>query len=238
MQERWLLLAWAVVTAALPWWLGFPLLLSIAALAVLLQHRLDEGNPHDLRRVLRWGLVGLLVAVFRACGGDALAAVTALLAALAGFTLLAGLDAWLDRDRRRSPESLPEAEWPDLARRPVGPPARLVELIPPQWHTSPEAWADASGHRVVFQHDGFDLGDGGRVDGVAAEAAFSPGGRWFAARLPDDAGVVLWDGQRHRQRRLRGWQLCGWHDDQPWLSRHDDDPPQALSGTFEARSAD
>lgn len=238
MQKRWLLLGWSLLTAALPWWLGLPLLLSFAALAMLLQHRLDAENLAAIRRALRWGLVGLLVAVFRAWGGDALGVVAAMLTALAGFTLLAGLDAWLDRDQRRSSEPPSEAEWPELARRPLGPPAKIIELIPPQWQATDQSWADPLGDTVIFREGGFDFGPGDRVEDVTAMAAFSPTGRWFAARMPHARGVVLWDRQHDRQRRLSGWQLCGWHDDQPWLSRHEDDPPQPLPGAGPARSTD
>lgn len=237
-QKRWLLLGWSILVAVLPLWLGLPLLLSLATLAVLLQHRLDAGKLSTVRYALRWGLAGLLVAVFRAWDGDTLAVVAALLAALVGFTLLAGLEAWLDRDRRRSSEPPATTEWPELAQCSLGPPAKIIELLPLQWHATPETWADPSGDTVVFCEGGFDFGRGQRVDEVVAIAAFSPRGRWFAARMAQDRGVVLWDRERDRQRRLPGWKLCGWHDEQPWLNRHADDPPQTLTDAGAASSED
>jgi hypothetical protein len=66
------------------------------------------------------------------------------------------------------------------------------------------------------------------IDDVGAQAAFSPAGRWFAARMEHDRGVLLWDRERDRQHRLRNWQLCGWYREQPWLSRREGDMPLAL----------
>ena len=87
--------AWLFL-AALPWWLGLPLLLAIAAALVAAGERLHAGAPW-LRLGLRWGLPGVSFAVQRALGGDAFAWAMALLGALVGYTLLAGLEAWLDR---------------------------------------------------------------------------------------------------------------------------------------------
>jgi hypothetical protein len=60
------------------------------------------------------------------------------------------------------------------------------------------------------------LADGALVERVQARAAFSPDGRWFVACTPH--GLALLDRDHGRSHRLRGWELCGWHDG-PWLAR-------------------
>jgi hypothetical protein len=224
-------LAWTALLAVLPWWLGLPLLLALAAALPLLQHRLSIAHASLLRRALRWGLPGALFALQRALGGDAFAWGAALLGALAGYTLLVGLEAWLDRDRRRAPaveRSVAErsGEWPELAMAPVGPPAEIVELQAPQWQSAVEAMVDSHGGRVDYRDGEFRFADGTRIAGVGPQ--FSLGGDWFAARMANDGGVVLWDRQRERLHRLRGWHIAGWHRGQPWLCRREDDMPVAL----------
>jgi hypothetical protein len=222
------LAAWLALLALLPWWLGLPVLLALAAVVTLLQHRLAEEHAALTRRALRWGLPGVLFALQRALGGDAFAWGAALLGALAGYTLLAGLEAWLDRALRRAPAAAPSAEWPELAMAPIGPAAEIIELQPPAWRIVTDELVDPLGGRVVYRDGAYLFEAGERIDGVGTQAAFSPGGRWFAARLHNDRGVLLWDRQRERQHRLRGWQLGGWYREQPWLLRRDDDMPLAL----------
>lgn len=219
---------WLVLLALLPWWLGLPLLLALAAVVTLLQHRLADAHAALIRRALRWGLPGVLFALQQALGGDAFAWGAALLGALAGYTLLAGLEAWLDRELRRAPAAAPSAEWPELAMAPIGPAAEIIELQPPAWQTATNDLTDPLGGHVVYRERAYRFEIGERIDGVDAQAAFSPGGRWFAARLHNDRGVLLWDRQRERQHRLRGWQLGGWYREQPWLFRRGDDMPLAL----------
>jgi hypothetical protein len=221
-------LAWLLLLALLPWWLGLPLLCALAAFAALLQHRLADEHLVLIRRGLRWGLPGVLFALQRALGGDAFAWGAALLGALAGYTLLAGLEAWLDRDLRRASSAQASAEWPELAMAPIGPAAEIIELQPPAWQSLDEGLTDPHDDRVDVRDGRAFFADGVEVTGVGSQATFSPDGRWFVAWMDHDRGVVLWDRERDRQHRLRGWQLCGWYREQPWLARRDDDIPQPL----------
>jgi hypothetical protein len=222
-------LAWAGLLALLPWWFGLPLLLALVAVLLLRPQRLAEHAPL-LRRGLRWGLAGVLLALQRALGGDVFAWGAALLGALAGYTLLAGLEAWLDRGRHR-PTRLPttaSAEWPELALAPIGPAVDIIELQPPAWQSVDAGLIDPLGGRASHRDGRCHFADGRVIDDVGAQAAFSPAGRWFAARMEHDRGVLLWDRERDRQHRLRNWQLCGWYREQPWLSRREGDMPLAL----------
>lgn len=221
-------LAWMALLALLPWWLGLPLLLALVAAALLQPQRLAR-YADDNRRALRWGLPGVLLALQRALGGDAFAWGAALLGALAGYTLLAGLEAWLDRDRRRVPLGADVAEWSELAHAPIGPPAEIIELQPPLWQRADELLADPLGAGVHYRDGRYVLADGSAMEGAGPQFAISPAGRWLVANLADDGGIVLCDRQRQRQYRARGWQLCGWHDEQPWLSRGEGDMPQPWS---------
>ena len=211
---RWLYApAWLLALALLPWWLGLPLLLAIAATLLFAAERL-EGHGPLLRLALRWGLPGVLFAVQGALGGDALAWAMALLGALAGFTLLAGLEAWLDRGRREQVAQPELRDWPSLALAPIGPGAVVVELTSPEWIEV--ASSDPRGGVARWESGGYVLGDGTTVERVQPLASFSPEGRWFVACTSH--GVVLVDRDRGRSYRLRGWELCGWHDG-PWLAR-------------------
>ncbi|MDE3072658.1 MAG: hypothetical protein KGJ63_07960 [Pseudomonadota bacterium] len=218
--------AWTVLLAGLPWWLGLPCLLAVAAV-LLLRQGPAARHAALLRRSLRWGLPGVLIALPRAFGGDLLAWGAALLGALAGFTLLAGLEAWLDRDRRRAPEPAASAEWPALAMAPIGPATTIIELQPPQWQSAAEGLHDPRGGRAECRAEGCRLADGAWIEGAVPPLAFSPEGGWFAAGL-SDGGIVLWDRDRHRLHRLGGWMLCGWHGGQPWLARSEGEMPVAL----------
>ncbi|HEV2680710.1 MAG TPA: hypothetical protein VGV14_09440, partial [Rhodanobacter sp.] len=215
-------LAWLALWALLPWWLGLPLLLALIAVLLLLQHRLAGVHAALIRRALRWGLPGALLALQRALGGDAFAWGAALLGALAGYTLLAGLEAWLDRGRRdwswrRDPTTATSAEWPELAMAPIGPSAEIIELQPPLWQPADVGLTDPLASRVEYRDGSYLVADGSGIDGVDPHAAFSPAGRWFAARMHNDRGIVLWDRERNQRHSLRGWQLCGWYREQPWL---------------------
>lgn len=224
---------WVALLALLPWWLGLPALLGLAAAVLLLQRRLEPAHAGLIRHALRWGLPGWLLALQHALGGDALAWGAALLGALAGYTLLAGLEAWLDRELRRAPAGAATADWPELARAPMGPPVAVIELQLPRWHAAAGELPDPLGGMVDCRADGCVFASGERLDppmasGGFAQAGFSPAGSWFVAATPDQRVLVLWDRRRDRRRRLRGWRLCGWYREQPWLSRHDGDAPQAL----------
>jgi hypothetical protein len=229
--------AWAVLLALSPWWIGFPLLLSMAAALLLMEHRLTPEHRWLLRHALGWGLPGALFALQRALGGNLFAWVVALLGMLIGYTLLAGLEAWLDRDARRAnpadtakankPQGEP-SDWPRLARAPIGPPAEIIELMAPAWHDGTADVDDPYGGRVVHRDGAWCFDDGTRIDGVDPLAAFSPAGRWFVARLRGDRGIALRDRDSGKVHRLRGWQLEGWHREQPWLIRRPGDMPLAL----------
>jgi hypothetical protein len=213
MSARWFYApAWLLALAVLPWWLGLPLLLAIAAMLLFAAERL-EGHAPLLRLALRWGLPGVLFALQRALGGDAFAWAMALLGALAGFTLLAGLEAWLDRGRREKIAQPELRDWPSLALAPIGPGAVVVELVPPEWTEG--RCPDPRGGEARWDAGRFVLKDA-TVERVQARASFSPDGRWFVACTP--RGVALLDRDHGRNYRLRGWELCGWHDG-PWLSR-------------------
>ncbi|MES1153933.1 MAG: hypothetical protein ABUL45_03305, partial [Rhodanobacter sp.] len=55
--------AWLALLALLPWWLGLPLLLALAAVVAMLQHRLADEHIALIRCALRWGLPGVLFAL-------------------------------------------------------------------------------------------------------------------------------------------------------------------------------
>ena len=230
-------LAWVALLALLPWWLGLPLLLTLVAALLLLQHRLAVEHASLCRQGLRWGMPGMLFALQRGLGGDAFAWGAALLGALVGYTLLAGLEAWLDRDLRRvSPPvvaiSSASAEWPELALAPIGPIAQIIELQPPVWQLTGTEHIDPRGGGVIHRDGSYRFADGSGLDGVGADAGFSPGGRWFALRADNGHGIVLWDRERDQRHHLRGWQLCGWYREQPWLARRDGEMPLALSAVL------
>ena len=225
-------LLWAVALALLPWWFGLPVLLALASAVALLQPRLQPSHAALIRHALRWGLPGWLIALQRALGGNVLAWGAALLGALVGYTLLAGLEAWLDRELRRAPATA-AADWPELALRSRGPPAEIIELQLPAWQAGHGQLLDPQGGVVNCGAEGCHFSDGERIDAPRvrtgfAQVGFSPEGRWFVACTSDQRVLVLWDRQRDRRHRLRGWQLSGWHREQPWLNRCDGSAPLAL----------
>lgn len=218
-------LAWFAWLAIVPWWLGLPLLLAMVAALLIPTQRLKSQAP-VLRRALRWGLPGTLLSLQRGLGGDAFAWGVALLGALAGFTLLAGLEAWLDRGQRRDTAvTLPIApEWPAAASGSQGPPAAIIELARPRWSEANGELSDPCGGVVRWQATGslrgrWQLGDGRELDDALPRCSFSHDGRWFATQPAHDRGLLLLDRERDRLYRLRGWKLCGWHAGQPWLMR-------------------
>jgi hypothetical protein len=228
---------WLVALALLPWWLGLPLLLGIAAALLVGAERL-QPFASMLRLALRWGLPGVVLALKRWLGGDALAWTIAAVAALVGFTLLAGLESWLDRARRReaalADADTPRAvEWPELALAPlrVG---GIVELAPVRWHAPDEVandgLDDGHGGRVRYRREprfaGYVFDDGSRVEAPPGRLCFSPGGRWFA--LETQPGVLLWDRELRQLHRLRRRRLCGWYEDAPWLQGSDAGMPMPL----------
>lgn len=226
-----LLAGWTVLLALCPWWLGLVLLFLLAAGTLYCAHR--SVHLRDIgRSALKWGLPGVLFAAQRALGGDLLAWGVALLGALVGFSLVALLESFLPRRLRRA--SPPSPEWRDIAMAPVGPPAHIIELAPVDWRNAEAALSDPRGHVVAYEaatpEEGrYRLADGSTQERLSARCAFSPQGRWFAASLPGGTGDVLFDRDRGRMHRLRGWQLCGWDEgDGPWLARPMDGVPVPL----------
>ncbi len=232
LPPRWsawaLTVAWLLLLALLPWWLGLPLLLALAAALLSQVARLAEYTGM-LRRALHWGVPGWLLSVLLALGGGPRAWVLTMSAALAGFSLLVLLDNWLDRDRPRQPSPMSSAEWSELAMAPIGPAAAIIELQPPTWLDVGEGVADPRGGTLHASGRVLTLADDRRVDGVEPRCCFSADGRWLAMPLIAGRGTVLLDRQRNRLHRLRGWQLCGWHAGQPWLNRGKDDAPLGLA---------
>lgn len=232
------LAAWLAALALLPWWLGLSVLLALVVLLLSGMH-LAEGYAASMRNGLRWGLPGMLLALQRALGGDALAWAVALLGALAGYMLIVGLELWLDRasPRLMDPSAPPAeaapaevaTEWPErVMSSAMGPPVEIITLEAPLWHAGREDMPDPWGHQVQYRDTGYRFVGDRRIERVGACACFSPDGRWFAARLPRSSGVLLWDRRRDRLHRLRGWQLAGWYREQPWLQRHVDAAPRSL----------
>ncbi len=233
------LTAWLLGLALLPWWLGLSLLLALVVL-LLSGLRLVDPWVASMRLGLRWGLPGVLFALQRALGGDALAWGVALLGVLSGYMLIVGLELWLERRVPRveepaahAPTTAPEGdaptEWPaQVMSSAIGPPAEIITLEAPLWQTSTRDMPDPWGHRVQYHDAGYGFAGDRRVEEVDPCACFSPDGRWFAARLDRARGTLLWDRRLDRVHRLRGWQLAGWYHEQPWLQRDPDAAPCTL----------
>lgn len=223
--------AWTCVVALLPWWLGLSLVLMSALGAVLFDRRVVRYAEWS-RRTLRWGLPGLLFAVQRALGGDLIAWGAALLGALVGFSLVVLMESLLDHRVQRAATAEASPEWSELAMAPIGPPAHFIELARADWQDATSAGIGAV-DAMRFEATGEGRGrylfaQSPSIDEVSPRYCFSPGGRWFAANLPDGRGELLWDRQDGRVHRLRGWQLSGWHGDQPWLAQGIDMAPAPL----------
>jgi hypothetical protein len=233
LRDRWpawlLVIAWILLLACLPWWAGLPLLLGLAAVQAARLPRLRRYSG-VLRRALRWGLAGLLVAGNLAFGHHALGLTLTMLAALVGFSLLVLLESWQVRKPQRNvATATASADWSELALAPVGPAHTLIELQAPQWIALDEGAADAPDGAVMLDAHRCSIGPEARIDNVEPEVSVAPGQQWIAWPMAARHGVVLYDRAHGRQYRLRGWQLYGWHADEAWLSRSEDQPPLALS---------
>ncbi len=235
------LTVWLVVLALLPWWLGLSLLLALVVVLLLLDTRLAGDHAVALRSGLRWGLPGVLFALQRTLGGDALAWGAALLGALAGYMLIVGLEAWLDRGVSHAaapsvssmtvavPAIDASTEWPArVMSSAIGPPAEIIALEAPLWQTTTNEVPDPWGDQAQYHDAGYRFAGDRRIEDVDACACFSPDGRWFAARMLGARGVLLWDRRHDRVHRLRGWHLAGWYREQPWLQRNVDAVPRTL----------
>ncbi len=233
-QRLWPVVLWMLLLALLPWWLGMPALLGLAATLLLLQHRLSELHAWAIRRGLRWGLSGGLIALQRGLGGSATAWAVTLSAALAGYTLLVALEGWLDRRSRPAPSPPPPAaEWPELAMAPVGPSPSIVELLPPHWQYATDGFVDPRDAAALYRDGDYYFSGGMRIGAASAKLTFSPDGRWFVAALAEGDGVVLWDRELQLGHRLPGWTLCGWYQQQPWLIDREEQIPWPLSQVLE-----
>jgi hypothetical protein len=111
---------------------------------------------------------------------------------------------------------------------PIGPAAHIIELQPPIWQQATEHFVDPRLGSAHYREGCYRFADGSQIDKVGPHAGFSPAGRWFVARLNRGRGLALWDRERDRRVILRGWQLCGWHLEQPWFSRREGDMPLTL----------
>jgi hypothetical protein len=220
-----LAIAWMVLLACLPWWMGLPWLLVLAAIQAA---RWSYLQPYGdgLRRALRWGLAGLLIASYRAFGHHALGFTLTMLAALVGFSLLVFLESWQDRrPQRNAALAAASPEWREMALAPIGPADTLIELQPPAWLPVSD---DATDIKMIDAHRCC-IGADARIDNVEPQLSMAPGQQWMAMPMTAWRGVVLYDRVHRKQYRLRGWQLYGWHAGEGWLSRSDDQPPLALS---------
>ncbi|WP_266160896.1 hypothetical protein [Dyella silvatica] len=222
-----LLIAGVVLLAMLPWWLDLTVLVALAISVIALTHS-AVGYAAWCGRALKWGLPGMLFAVQRALGGDLLAWGAALLGALVGFSVLALLDSLLHRQIEHAPAATPSPEWSELAMAPIGPRARRVELERVSWRDAGHALTDPLGGLVHYEAGAYRFVGGRLIDGVSVRYGFSPAGRWVVASMRDGLGEVLWDRDGDRLHRLRGWQLCGWEGELPWLARGVDGVPVGL----------
>ncbi|WP_147293253.1 hypothetical protein [Dyella monticola] len=207
-----------------------PLLLGMAAIQIAHVPRLQRYTG-TLRYALRWGLAGLLVASYRAYDDHKLGLTLTLLAALAGFSLLVLLESWQDRKpQRNAAVAAASPDWSELALAPIGPADTLIELAPPHWRALEGDGNDELPPDITRLGTGnYRVGTGALIKDVEAQFSVAPGKGWLAWHMAARRGVVLYDRARGVQYRLRGWQLYGWHVDEAWLSRSDDQPPSALS---------
>jgi hypothetical protein len=226
----WLLaIAWMLLLACLPWWVGLPLLLALAAIQVAQLPRLRRYGG-ILRRALRWGLAGLLVASYVAFGPHALGLTLAMLVALIGFSLLVLLESWQDRKPQRNVAAAAASqEWNELALAPIGPADTLIELRTVHWIALDDRSTDVPEDLIKLSAHSCSLGTETRIENIEPQVSVAPGQRWLAWPMTAWRGVVLCDRARGKQYRLRGWQLYGWHANEAWLTRSEDQPPLALS---------
>ena len=232
-RRRWprliLAIAWTVLLALLPWWIGAPLLLALVIAQLTHVPRLQQYSG-VMRRALRWGLAGVLVASYRAFGGHALGLTFTLLLALAGFSLLVLLESWQNRKPLRDATLAAESpEWRDMAMAPVGPSAVIIEIESPTWMTSSDLPIGATFRVERLTDQSYRVGKDTKILHVEPQMCLSKGQGWVAWPMTAERGVVLYDLARDKAFRLRGWQLFGWRGDEAWLTRGDDQPPLALS---------
>lgn len=222
-------IAWSLLLACLPWWIDLPLLLALAAIQLAQVPRL---RPYSVafRRTLRWGLAGLLIASYRAFGGQALGLTLTLLVALLGFSLLVLLESWLKRKPRRDAATAAESpEWRELALAPVGPTATIVAVNAPVWLNLEGENRDIPVALTRLSEHSWRVGERHKLEHVQARVSVAPGQRWLAFPSAAGRGVVLYDLGHDRLYRLRGWQLFGWHAQDAWLARDEDHAPLSLS---------
>jgi hypothetical protein len=221
--------AWALLLACMPWWIGVPLLLALSIAQLLRIPRLQQYST-VIRRALHWGFVGVLVASYRAFGGHALGLTYTLLVALVGFSLLVLLESWQKRKPLRDAALAAESpEWRDMAMAPVGPSAVIIELEPPTWVMLGDPSIDAKFRVEPAADHSYRVGKDTKIHNVEPQICLSRGQRWAAWSMTAGRGVVLYDRVHDKAFRLRGWQLFGWHVDEAWLTRGDDQAPLALS---------
>jgi hypothetical protein len=213
----------------MPWWVDLPLLLALATAQLAQAPRLHRYGG-IIRSALRWGLVGLLIASYRAWGGEVLGLTLTLLAALIGFSLLVLLESWQDHKPQHSAAiaaTLPE--WNDMALAPIGPSATIIELESPTWVMLAGSTTGAPADIALVTEHSCRIGASTLVNDVEPQISVSPGQGWIAFPVTARRGVVLYDRAHDRQYRLRGWQLYGWHDEEAWLTRSEDQAPLAIS---------
>jgi hypothetical protein len=232
-RRRWpsliLAIAWTLLLAFVPWWIGVPLLLALAIAQLTHVPRLQHYSG-VIRRALRWGFAGVLIASYRAFGGHALGFTFTLLAALAGFSLLVLLESWQNRKPLRDTAMAAAApEWREMAMAPVGPSAAVIEVEPPTWMAPSDLPTDATFHVERLTDQSYRVGKDTKIHHVEPQVCLSKGQGWIAWPMTAGRGVVLYDRARDKAFRLRGWQLFGWRHDEAWLTRSDDQAPLALS---------
>ncbi|WP_233843489.1 hypothetical protein [Dyella sp. 2HG41-7] len=226
----WLLaIAWMVLLACVPWWIGLPLLLGVAAIQAAQLPRLQRFRG-PLRRALRWGLAGLLIASYLAFDRPALGATLTLLGALVGFSLLVWLESWQDHKPQRDVAVAAAApEWSEMALAHVGPSDTLIELAPPQWMTVDSASTNIACRIAMTAEHRCCIEATVHIDNIEPQVAVAPGEQWVALPMTAQRGLVLYDRAHDKLYRLRGWRLYGWHASEAWLSRSEEQPPLALS---------
>lgn len=237
LRRTWPFALWLIALALVPWWLGLPLLLGIAAALPMHVERLHAWQGR-LRLALRWGLPGVAFALGHGFAEAALGWTVGAVAALAGFTLLAGLETWLDRHRRvaRAAVPMPPAppEWPERVQAPPPAGSGIIELEPPAWQAVDAApialpaglWGGSLRYVRAEGFAGFRFDDGRGVAAPPGRCAIEPGGGWLAVEIPP--GVLLWEARDGRVYRLRRRQLCGWHAGRPWLQSGPGEMPVPL----------
>lgn len=208
-------LAWMLLLAMLPWWCALPLETALVVTVLIGRAPLPAASA---RLAMRLGLAGAVWTLPHALGGVLPAWCVLLLGALVGYTLLAGIEGWLDRVPAPRVARQDDA-WPQLAFAPIGPTETLIELAPVRWLDGPEV-LDPRGGGVRRERDGWRFSDGRLVEAAPGACAFSSDGRWFAAVDRDGRRLMLWRRDGSVPCRLHRWQLAGWHRGEPWIARH------------------